>query len=173
MLFGDTFTSAIGSMFSSAAAFVAANAQQTTLAADQWEQSTAGVASQLLDLGSASIPLALYSAPSGRAAGTKAAFWGNPIFEITALGDTQIPNLRAYRAMNAGGSASLPLVSLDGNNIVNLGDGGALAPVRTAYVAPYAASAVFNGVFLVDSGTPGQFVFYAGGARYKLVGTAF
>lgn len=39
--------------------------------------------------------------------------------------------------------------------------------------APIAAGAGSNGVIMVDTTTPGQFLFYAGNNRYKLVGTAF
>lgn len=90
-----------------------------------------------------------------------------------ANGDVIIPNAAAFRAANAGGSSASALMSLDANNVVQLG--GPAIVVAVPRLTALAASANYKGVIYADTGTAGQLVFFDGvtGARYKLTGVAF
>lgn len=89
-----------------------------------------------------------------------------------AVGDIVLANQKALRT-EIGGSAR-NLVSVDANNVVQLGESGNYVVALPRFTG-VAASANYKGVIFADTGTAGQLVFYDGvtGARYKLTGTAF
>jgi hypothetical protein len=97
----------------------------------------------------------------------------NKLLELT--GSTGVllltGSIDTHSASNAYQINGVPVLSVDGNGVIDIGTGS--TAVKGYYAAPYAAGATVNGTFMVDSATPGQFVFYAGGVRYKVVGTSF
>lgn len=90
-------------------------------------------------------------------------------------GDVVLANTKAVRAVNAAGTNTLPLVTLDAGNLVQLGSESAGAfpavPMRAAGSLP-AASALMNGVLAIDT-TNNRLCYWSGGVRYYINGTSF
>jgi len=107
--FNNPAISAFGSMYSSGFPFTSSNATPTCRA-DEWTQVTGGSKSTMLEVANATNYLAFYQANAGTAAGTKAAFWGNPVFKVSYDGATY--------------SQSVDVLGTDGNYAAHFGDDG-------------------------------------------------
>lgn len=101
---------------------------------------------------------------------------GSPASVVgAAVGDLVLANLRSVRAANVGGTGTMPLISLDAQNFVQLATVTMLNPAKISYDTVgqfFAGNASSNGVIGIDS-TNNRFVYYSGGAKYYLAGTAF
>jgi hypothetical protein len=88
----------IGTMFSSAAIFMAYNATQT-YNTDLWTQPLISLGSAVLELSSSG--LVYWNAPAGRTAGTKSAFWTSlPVFQVTSGGELLLWSNGIYHSIN-------------------------------------------------------------------------
>ncbi|HXG71392.1 MAG TPA: hypothetical protein VNJ04_12375 [Gemmatimonadaceae bacterium] len=101
---------------------------------------------------------------------------GSAVSANAAAGEVVLANTKSLRGTNAAGTGSAPMIRLDVNNNVLIGDltaGSVYANVGTvAATGLVAGAATRNGNIGVDS-TNNRFVYYSGGARYFLAGTAF
>ena len=98
---------------------------------------------------------------------------GTTVTSGTGAGDIVIANTKAVRGVI--GASAYSLVQVDANSVVQIGEAPsgvhAGIGVRAAAALPGGAAA-YNGVIAVDS-TNNRFVYYSGGNRYYLTGTAF
>ena len=102
--------------------------------------------------------------------------WGTSVITSAAAGDAVIANAKMLRGVNAAASGTIPLIRVDANDIIQVGDaagGGNMASIGVKTNANLlAAAASANGVVGIDS-TNNRFVYYSGGNRYYLLGTSF
>lgn len=75
----------VGTMFSSANAYLAGNALQTTYNSDQWTQPNTGANSAVVEVGGAGFKV--FTVGSGHANGTKAAFWSTVCLHLDTAGN--------------------------------------------------------------------------------------
>lgn len=100
-------SSALGTERSTGNVFFALNAQYVSQA-DNWQQNSSGAVSSLLDLSVSGINL--YSAASSSSNGSKAAFWGSSVFNVSNTGAMSISSANSI----ANGSVASVLTPASG-----------------------------------------------------------
>lgn len=104
---------------------------------------------------------------------------GTTVTTGAAAGDAVLANAKFLRGVNAAGTTGAQLISIGSDDVVALA--GATGTLDAGYFVrgPYIAAATYpagsatrNGMQGVD-GTNNRFVYYSGGNRYYLTGTAF
>lgn len=90
-----------------------------------------------------------------------------------AAGDLILANASSIRSVNAAGTTTHVLVQEDASAVVRLGGGALLVGAMYQIVGNFPAGAAGNnGGFGIEN-TNNRFVFYSGGNRYWVAGTAF
>lgn len=98
---------------------------------------------------------------------------GTTVTTGTAAGDVILANAKALRGVNAAGTSTRALVSYNSDDYLVLGDAGTHIAIGLFAAASLPAGAANrNGIIDIDT-TNNRFIYYSGGNRYYLTGTAF
>lgn len=98
---------------------------------------------------------------------------GTTVTDGAASGDVVMASTQSLRSVNAAGTSSVSIITLDSNDDVSVGGFGRLVGVGYFGNASFpAGGASRNGKVAIDS-TNNRLVFYSGGSRYYVTGTAF
>lgn len=100
---------------------------------------------------------------------------GTTVTGSVAAGELALANGKAVRGINAAGALGFPLIQANGDNKAYIGDvaNGYYPAIGFRVVGDHnGGSAAMNGSISIDS-TNNRFIYYSGGNRYYLTGTAF
>lgn len=98
---------------------------------------------------------------------------GTAVVAGAVAGEAVLPNNRALRSVNAAGTNTNPLISLQGSDEIQIGSGGQLhVKIGSAAMAAMDAGAAGRDRTLIFDTTNNRLIYYIGGARFHLTGVA-